>query len=278
MSYNDPGAQLRRVAVNDPSVVHQPAPEDGYRHRNPLPAVAYALQVRVANGPVWLRHAGGGAALRWGAGGAPGRGGGGSDGVRGRSYRGGGPHATQLRVRPQHHSGVPRGRRRPVGRGLHDGAHGQTAARKKYKQPNGTCTRTARRRGGPRATSTSSARRSTTCSQRAGLGRSSRGPARQSNPTRTTRGSRSGGSRRRAWPSGRSAAEAESSRAGKRNPLCCVCRWRHHGLRGHGRATALGQGRGEGAALRAAAAPERHPAQGTGWRRNLRPAAAPEQA
>ena len=55
------------------------------------------------------------------------------------------------------------------------------------------------------------------------------------------------------------AAEAESSRAGKRNPLCCVCRtwWWHHG--GHGRATALGQGE-EWVALRAAA-PERHPAQ-----------------
>ena len=72
----------------------------------------------------------------------------------------------------------------------------------------------------------------------------SRGPARQSNPTRTTRGSRSGGSSGvpglREDPHG-GAAEAESSRAGKRNPLCCVCRWRHHGW--HGRATALGQGR-----------------------------------
>jgi hypothetical protein len=79
-------------------------------------------------------------------GGGPGRGGGGGDGVRGRRHRGGGlaardcplcavpaglvgTHATQLRVRPQHHSGVPRGRRSPVGRGLHDGAHGQPAVR-----------------------------------------------------------------------------------------------------------------------------------------------------
>ncbi len=30
-----------------------------------------------------------------------------------------GTHATQLRVRPQHHSGVPRGRRSPVGNTIH---------------------------------------------------------------------------------------------------------------------------------------------------------------
>jgi hypothetical protein len=140
----------------------------------------------------------------------------------------------------------------PVGRGqpLHDGAHGQPAVR--------LVRVLVRRQGGPRATSTSSARRSTTCSQRTGLGGSSRGPARQSNPTRTTRGSRSGGSRRRSWPSGRSARRSWSSGSGViTHPLCCVCRWRHHG--GHGRATALGQGE-EWAALRAAA-PERHPAQ-----------------
>jgi hypothetical protein len=60
-----------------------------------------------------------------------------------------------------------------------------------------------------------------------------------------TRGSRSGGSRRRSSPSESEdplggAAEVESSCAGKCDPLCCVCRWWYHG--GHGRALAFGQG------------------------------------